>query len=253
MSGLIDLQDCAGGRGMMIHMQAPRANALEPGMLSALEGAIGQVRARAPGFLLLTGGRNFTSGGDVARFCEAAEQGTVADYAGKVVPVLQRVVMSLLTLPCPVIAAARGAITGGGAGLLFAADAAIVAPDAFVQPYYARMGFAPDGGWTALLPERIGAGAAQGWLTADTRETAEGLMRLGLAQGIADDPQAAALARVEELDPGALSEIKALVWDTPRLQAVKARLDAETEAFRRRIVTPQTHARMQGFLSSAGR
>ncbi|MDR9484088.1 MULTISPECIES: enoyl-CoA hydratase/isomerase family protein [Sediminimonas] len=253
MSELIDLQDCAGGRGMMIRMQAPRANALEPGMLSALEGVIGQVRARAPEFLLLTGGRNYTSGGDVARFLEAAEQGAVADYAGKVVPVLQRIIMSLLTLPCPVIAAARGAITGGGAGLLFAADAAIVAPDAFVQPYYARMGFAPDGGWTALLPERIGAGAAQGWLMADTREDAGGLLRLGLAQEIADDPQAAALARMEEFDPGALAEIKALVWDAPRVNAVKARLEAETEAFRRRIVTPQTHARMQRFLSDAGR
>jgi len=253
MTELIDLHDCADGMGMMIRMQAPRANALEPEMLTALGDVISRVRARAPGFVVLTGAHNFSSGGDVARFLEAVEQDRAAEYADRVVPVLQGVVMDLLTLPCPVIAAARGAVTGGGAGLLFAADMAIVAPDTFVQPYYARMGFAPDGGWTALLPERIGAGAAQGWLTSDRRETAEGLVRLGLAHEIADDPPRAALARMQELDPGALCEIKALVWDAPRLEAVKARLEAETAAFRRRIVTPQTRERMQGFLSGKGR
>jgi len=35
-------------------------------------------------------------------------------------------------------------MTGGGAGFLFAADLAVLAPDAFVQPYYTRMGFAPS-------------------------------------------------------------------------------------------------------------
>ncbi len=253
MNDLIDHHDCADGMGVMIRMQAPRANALEPEMIAALGDSISRVRARPPGFLVLTGGRNFTSGGDVARFLEAVEQDRAAEYADRVVPVLQGVVMALLTLPCPVITAARGAITGGGAGLLFAADMAIVAPGTFVQPYYARMGFAPDGGWTALLPERIGAGAAQGWLTSDRRETAEALVRLGLAHEIADDPLQAALARVQERDLDALCEIKALIWDAPRLEAVKARLEAETAAFRRRIVTPQTRARMQGFLSGTGR
>uniref|UniRef100_UPI0025CDB5BD enoyl-CoA hydratase/isomerase family protein n=1 Tax=Sediminimonas sp. TaxID=2823379 RepID=UPI0025CDB5BD len=172
MTSPVVVDDCAGGAGLVVRMQAPRANALEPGLLDALGDALHNAEARAPGFVLLAGGRHFTSGGDVARFAQAAAEDRAQAYSDAVVPVLQDVVMRLLSLPCPVVAAARGAVTGGGAGLLFAADTGVVAPDTFVQPYYAAMGFAPDGGWTAVLPERIGAGAVQGWLISDRREDA---------------------------------------------------------------------------------
>ncbi len=32
---------------------------------------------------------------------------------------------------------------------MLAADMILMDAAAFIQPYYARMGFAPDGGWTA--------------------------------------------------------------------------------------------------------
>ena len=253
MTAPVTVDNCAGGAGLAIRMRAPRANALEPGFLAALGDALDDAKARAPGFVMLTGGRHFTSGGDVARFAQAAAEDRAQAYADTVVPVLQDVVMRLLSLPCPVVAAARGAITGGGAGLLFAADVAVVAPGTFVQPYYAAMGFAPDGGWTAVLPERIGAGAAQAWLLSDRREDATGLLRLGLAQQIAESPEDTAPEMLRAADPGALAEIKALAWDARRLAKVRTRLDAEAAAFRRRIATPQAHARMERFLATQRR
>ena len=231
MTSPVVVETCAGGAGLVIRMQAPRANALEPGLLAALAAALDDAAARAPGFVVLAGGRHFTSGGDVARFARAADEGRAQAHADAVVPALQDAVMRLLSLPCAVVAAARGAVTGGGAGLLFAADIGVVAPGTFVQPYYTAMGFAPDGGWTAVLPERIGAGAAQAWLMSDRREDAQGLLRLGLAQRVAEDPEAAAIDMLRDADHGALAATKALIWDAPRRAAVRARLDGETAAF----------------------
>jgi 2-(1,2-epoxy-1,2-dihydrophenyl)acetyl-CoA isomerase len=228
-------------------LQAPRANALEPELLAALHGALDRLEAEMPEAVVLTGGRNFCSGGDVARFHAAAEAGKARAYAAEVVPELQRALLRLLALPALVILAARGAVTGGGAGFLFSADLAVLSPDAFVQPYYARMGFAPDGGWTALLPERIGAARAMSWLIEDRREDAAGLRALGLAS-VHDEPERVASERLAEADTGTLRSAKALIWDADRRTALSARLQAETEAFLDRIDQPEVARRMAAFM-----
>ncbi|MDR5652814.1 enoyl-CoA hydratase/isomerase family protein [Ruixingdingia sedimenti] len=246
MSGPLRLDH---GAVMRLTLAAPRANALEPGLLDAIRRALDTVEAAAPEALLIAGGRNFCSGGDVARFRDAAREGRAVDYARQVVPVLQDIVLRLLALPCTVAVAARGAVTGGGAGFLFAADLAVVAPDCFVQPYYAAMGFAPDGGWTALLPERIGAGAALAWLAADRRVDAGGLVARGLAQAVGDRPEDRAADLLADTDPATRRHLRALVWDDARRAAAARRLDAETEAFMDMIARPETLHRMEHFLS----
>lgn len=254
MSGPGDLIDLAsiGGGGMSLTLTAPRANALEPGLLDQILHALDEVEARSPDFLVLQSGKNFCSGGDVARFLQAAEAGAARSYAMQVVPALQEIVLRLVTMPTVVGVAARGAITGGGAGLLFAADLAVLHPETFVQPYYAKVGFAPDGGWCALLPEKIGAGRAMSWLGADLRADAEELRDTGLACAIAPDPEAMLRALLHDADLGTLKAAKSLIWDGSRTKELKARLDAETQAFLDRIDLPGTLAGMKRFLSPQG-
>lgn len=231
---------------------APRANALTPELLDAIRAALDAVDRACPATLIVAGGRNFCSGGDVARFLEAANAGKAKDHARRVVPALQEVVLRLFGLPATVAVAARGAITGGGAGLLFAADCAVLAPDAFVQPYYSRMGFAPDGGWTALLPDRIGRARVGSWIATDRRRDAEALMGLGLCDAVDADTETAMLRLLEGASTGTRIATKRLLRDEPTLAELAAALDAETAAFLERIDTPEVTRRMATFLGLGG-
>ena len=93
-------------------------------------------------------------------------------FGDAIVSSLNRAILALRALPCPTVAAVNGPVTGGAIGLMLACDITLMCRDAFIQPYYARMGFAPDGGWTALLPERIGTARTASWLALDTRVSA---------------------------------------------------------------------------------
>ncbi|MEW2912656.1 enoyl-CoA hydratase/isomerase family protein [Leisingera sp. JC11] len=255
MSGLVTCgtADLPNGESCFrIAMTAPRANALEPGLLAELHRGFDALERSGVQKALITSGRNFSTGGDVGQFFEAAQQGRAEKYADQVVPVLQDLVMRMIEAPVVIASAVRGAATGGSAGIVFASDMAAAAPDGFVQPYYGVMGFAPDGGWTALLPELIGAGPAQSWLMANHRHEAAELQQLGLVQAVDADPEARAAALLADVDGGAALAAKSVIWNGARLTAVRAGLDAETAAFRELIGRQETLSRMAGFLQSTG-
>jgi len=241
-----------GSLGARLTMTAGRANSLEPGLLGDLASALDETEAQDASAILICGGRNFSSGGDVRAFHRASLDGEAVAYANAVVPHLQAIVGRLIAMPRLVVVAARGAVTGGSAGLLFAADLAVLAPDAFVQPYYAKVGFAPDGGWTALLPERIGAGRALEWLQSDRRLNASALCDAGLATAVSDTPEMTAARLTAEGEIGTRLATKALVWDEARRARINARLEAETAAFLERIVQPDTALGMSRFIERIG-
>jgi 2-(1,2-epoxy-1,2-dihydrophenyl)acetyl-CoA isomerase len=110
-----------------------------------------------------------------------------------------------------------------------------------------RVGFAPDGGWTAMLPARIGAARARSIQLLNTRLSAAEALTLGLAQSVGDDPAAAVadwLAQLADHDPGAIAATKRLLLDLP---AIEARLEAERRAFLDRIELPEVRAAWPGF------
>lgn len=250
MTGLVltKIRSTDDGDCFCITLAGPRSNALEPEILTSLCAALDAAAASGTQRALLTGGRNFSTGGDVALFFKAAINGNAETYADSVVPLLQDCVLRMLEMPVIFAVAARKAITGGSAGLLFASDIAVLAPDAFVQPYYTTVGFAPDGGWTAVLPERIGAGAAARWLANDDKVTASALKGLALANAVDPEPEAAAFQMLCRLDVEAALAAKALIWDFERLAGVRRRLAAETAAFRDMIGRDSTRSKMARFL-----
>lgn len=229
--------------------RAGRANALDPELLGALNAALdGAGAARA---VVLSGaGRHFSTGGDVAGFARAVAEGQGRAYADEVVGALNRAILRLAGLRCPVIARVQGAVTGGSLGLVLAADLVAMRADAFVQPFYAVVGFAPDGGWTAMLPGRIGVGRARAAQLLNARIGADEALGLGLAQSVSDDPDAVIegwLARLAGHDAGSMAASKRLTWDLPALEAA---LDAERRAFLDRIDLPEVRAGMERFLAS---
>ncbi|WFE76913.1 enoyl-CoA hydratase/isomerase family protein [Roseinatronobacter sp. S2] len=225
-----------------------RCNALDDSLLAGLHAALdtlGQPRA----VVLRAAGRHFSTGGDVARFAQEVAAGNGARYGDAVVGGLNRAILRIAALPCPVIAEVQGALTGGALGLVLATDMIAMNRTAFVQPFYSVVGFAPDGGWTALLPDRIGPARARSILLLNQRLGAQDLAALGLAQAVADDTAPVVAQWLATLDThlaGSMTATKALLHDQPRLQRA---LDAERAAFIARLNTDEVRYGMARFLA----
>ena len=231
-----------------------RGNSLNPDLLEALLEAVEQNRgARA---VVVTGeGRAFSSGGDIAGFRDhSATPDMLTAYSDRIVGTLNRVILALRDLPCPTLAGVNGPVTGGSLGLMLACDCVIMSRSAFIQPYYARMGFAPDGGWTAMLPDRIGPARTQAWIARDDRVDATNAFAIGLADELTE-PEAfeAALAhRAHQLaaqDAGTIRTARRLVQPDLTGDRLAERLDVERLAFLDLIARPETAERMKTFLA----
>lgn len=233
-----------------------RGNALTPDLLDACLAALdGAADARA---IVVTGaGRAFSSGGDVGEFhARSSDRENLLDYADRVVGTLNRVILKLREMPCPVIAAVNGPVTGGSVGLMLAADTIVMARSAFIQPYYARMGFAPDGGWTALMPERIGRARTARWLTLDARMDAETALEIGLADRVVEDDAletavSDVLTRIAPLDASLAATARHLLDTQIAGPDIAGRLDNEKREFLDRIAREDTIRRMNAFLAGA--
>lgn len=250
MTALVSIsvaQNTCGTAYLHLKLTAPRANALEPVLLDELNTAFDVIERSDVQIVLMSGGKNFSSGGDLAGFGKAIAAGRGQKYADDVVPALQGILLRIIGMQKLFVIAARGSITGGSAGFLLTSDLAVLAADAFVQPYYSEMGFGPDGGWTAVLTERIGAGRALSWQLENRRISANEAVSLGLAACISDDPETTALDIIAGKDISACLAAKALIWDAPRRAMVAQRLASETAMFRNLIQRDETLTRITRF------
>jgi 2-(1,2-epoxy-1,2-dihydrophenyl)acetyl-CoA isomerase len=234
-----------------------RHNALVPDVAHDLRDAVLGLQAMAPVAVVLAGaGRSFSTGGDVAGFLAEAERSRAAlvDYAQALVGALHDTILALLRLDAPVIARVQGAVTGGSAGLVLAADLVAMTEDAFLQPWYAEVGFGPDGGWTALMPERVGTGLAMAVQALNQRIDATDALRLGLATAVVAPANLDATVDgwadeiVAKSAPG-LAAARRGIWDEERIGVVRRRLDAERTRFVELIARPETIAGMRRFLA----
>lgn len=231
-----------------------RHNALVPDLLDALNAALARLAEDPPGCLVLRGaGRSFSTGGDVAAFA-ALPRGARRRYAEGLVGNLNAAILALVDLPCPVITRLHGPVTGGSCGLVFASDLVAMGPRAFLQPYYVDVGFSPDGGWTALLPERIGAACAGAIQMLNRRIGPDEALSLGLAQALADEAKLDAVidawtvALAGKVGPS-LSATRSLMTPPERRRAIADGLERERRRFLDLIETDETEAGMARFLA----
>ncbi len=236
--------------GSVIMLNRPeRGNSLVPELLGQLRATLLEA-AEQPGPIVLTAaGPTFSTGGDVAGFWEHRE--ALAAYAAEIVGLLNDVIVTMLTLPTPIVTPVHGMVTGGSMGLVLASDLVVVAPEASFRPWYGVVGFSPDGGWTALLPGVIGDRRARAVLLADETITAGQAVEWGLAHEVVarDQLQLVAARYASLLDgqvPGSVSHSKSLL--AADLEGVKARLEAEREHFVHQIVTAEAAEGMARFL-----
>lgn len=257
MSGQLTLLDIDGPVGRLTLNRPERHNSLVPELISSLLENLREVASlpQLRALVLQANGRSFSTGGDVGGF-SAVPRNARRAYAETLVGGLNECILTLLDLPMPVIGRIQGPVTGGALGFLLACDLAVTAPQAFIQPYYVQVGFSPDGGWTALLPERIGTARAREIQLLNRRITAEEAVELGLAT---------TLAQSEDLDgvinvwlatllgncPAAVTSTKQLLWPPQKRATLAAALEQEKKSFLSRIDSAEAEDGIAQFLQKS--
>ena len=158
-----------------------RLNSFTQAMHREVRAALDQVQAdKTVRVLLLTGaGRGFCAGQDLNdRAVEPGAPGV--DLGESVEKYYAPLVMTLRTLPMPVICAVNGVAAGAGANLALACDIVLAAKSASFIEAFSKLGLIPDTGGTWALPRLIGPARAMGLAMLGERLPAEKAEAWGL-------------------------------------------------------------------------
>ncbi|MGH7393326.1 MAG: enoyl-CoA hydratase/isomerase family protein [Candidatus Rokuibacteriota bacterium] len=200
-------------------------NALDMAMRRELLAALDDVEADAEArVVVLTGaGEHFCAGGDVKLMRE--HRHTAAEGRARV-EALNRMVLRLVDFPRPTIAMVDGYAVGAGCNLALCCDLVVASDRAKFGEVFGKIGLAPDGGGTWLLPRTVGLARAKELIfTADIIGAAEaasiGLVNhvvphaelraatRALAARIAAGPPAVVRMAKHMLNRGAASDLRA--------------------------------------------
>lgn len=147
--------------------------------------------------VLASEGKHFCAGAD---FSQAGRRAGDADAAGRTIYTEG---VRLLRTAKPIVAAVQGAAVGAGLGLAVVADFRVAAPEARFAANFTRLGYHPGFGLTSSLPRLLGAQKAALMFMTGRRFTGTEAVAMGLADVLADDALATALALAAEIAEGA--------------------------------------------------
>ena len=226
-----------------------RHNALVPELLLSLIEALRDDRCQqAMAVLLRAEGRSFSTGGDLLGFQH--HQSTLGEYAYELVGLLNQFIIALYTHPAPVVCAVQGQVTGGSLGFLLASDHVVMHRSANITPWYTEVGFSPDGGWTAMLPDIIGRQQSLHWLATNACYDADYCHALGVVQEVVDDDCDTAafdwLAVNGQIKLGSTRNSKKLINNN--INDIKDKLEYEREVFVEQIQSPEARRGIEQFL-----
>jgi 2-(1,2-epoxy-1,2-dihydrophenyl)acetyl-CoA isomerase len=169
--------------------------------------------------VLISGnGPALTVGGDISYFLEGGGEGYDRLFERMIWP-FHEAFDILSRIEAPIVAAAHGAVAGGGMGFVYAADLVLAATGTRFVPAFAAIGLSGDGGGTYHLPRLIGPRrAAQAYLR-NTPISVEEALDWGLVNEIvpADELHARATALARELAEGptvAFATMRALLRES---------------------------------------
>ncbi|MES2149025.1 MAG: 2-(1,2-epoxy-1,2-dihydrophenyl)acetyl-CoA isomerase PaaG [Pseudomonadota bacterium] len=168
--------------------------------------------------LLLTGaGRAFCAGQDLSdRAVEPGAEGV--DLGASVEQYYAPLVLTLRSLPMPVVCAVNGVAAGAGANLALACDIVLAAKSACFIESFSKLGLIPDTGGTWHLPRLIGMARATGLAMLGERLDSETAEKWGLIWKSVPDVSLMNQARVM-CEQFAMAPTKGLAFTKKALQA----------------------------------
>jgi 2-(1,2-epoxy-1,2-dihydrophenyl)acetyl-CoA isomerase len=133
-------------------------------------------------------GRAFSSGADLRDLTARGltPEGHLDVYT-TITTVYHPILTLLRTMPKPVVAAVNGPAAGIGCSLALSCDLIVAAESAYLLLAFVNIGLVPDGGATALISARAGAGRAAEMAMLGERITASQARRWGLVNHVLPD------------------------------------------------------------------
>ena len=197
-------------------------------VLSVLEQVEGDPEVRA---VLITGaGRAFSSGADL----KGGDRGLTPEGKPDVLTALRTaynpLILKLMTLPKPVVAAVNGGAVGIGASLAWACDLIVASESAYFLLAFVNIGLTVDGGASISLPSRVGYARAMEMAMLGERVPAEIALQWGMINRVVPGEELAAAAgelaaKLAAGPPGSYRASKRLL--SQGLANLEARLDDE--------------------------
>jgi cyclohexa-1,5-dienecarbonyl-CoA hydratase len=175
------------GKLLRLRLSRPKANIVDAEMIAALSKALveGSTDSHIRAVLIDHEGPHFSFGASVPEH--------MPDQCADMLKGLHALVLTMVEYPVPILVSVRGQCLGGGLEVAMAGHMMFVSPDAKLgQPEIVLGVFAPAA--SCLLPERMPRVAAEDLLYSGRSISGEEAARLGLANAVADEPEAAALA-----------------------------------------------------------
>ncbi|MGH8853772.1 MAG: 2-(1,2-epoxy-1,2-dihydrophenyl)acetyl-CoA isomerase PaaG [Telluria sp.] len=171
----------ADGIALLTLNRPDRLNSFTQAMHLEVRAALDALQAdKSVRVLVLTGaGRGFCAGQDLQdRAVEPGAKGV--DLGESVEKFYAPLVLTLKSLPMPVICAVNGVAAGAGANLALACDIVLAAKSASFIEAFCKLGLIPDTGGTWHLPRLIGQARATGLAMLGDKLSAEKAEQWGL-------------------------------------------------------------------------
>jgi enoyl-CoA hydratase/carnithine racemase len=146
---------------------------------------------------VITGaGRAFSAGGDFAYLAELAGD---AELRAKTIADGREIVLGMARCRIPVIAAVNGPAVGLGCSLVALSDIVYIAEDAYLADPHVQVGLVAADGGPLTWPLHISLLLAKEYALTGTRILADRAVELGLANHVAVDPLAEAIACAKKI------------------------------------------------------
>jgi 2-(1,2-epoxy-1,2-dihydrophenyl)acetyl-CoA isomerase len=129
-------------------------NAFNFELLSDLYRSICNAEANKSSIVVIRGsGKAFSAGGDIADFRNMKDPDSMSEG----MELLNKSILMIRSLNAIVIAVLEGPVVGAAVGLSLACDLSVAVENAVINLAFRKIGLAPDGGGSILLPRIIGA------------------------------------------------------------------------------------------------
>jgi enoyl-CoA hydratase/carnithine racemase len=229
-----------------VRMNRPeKKNALTFAMYDAMAAAIEEADASKELRCLVIAGHagGFCAGNDIGDFVAMAEAGALA------APVM-RFLYALARCEKPMVAAVAGNAIGIGTTMLLHCDHVVASPDARLSTPFVALGLVPEAGSSLIAPRLMGHARAFALLVMGQPLDAAAAKEAGIVNTITDDVDGQALAAaraIAALPADSMLTARRLMRGAP--DEIVARIDAEAEAFKARVASPQARAAFSAFLN----
>ena len=181
-------------------------------------------------------GRGFSAGADLSDVLEGDGNSEGPDLGEYLRKTYSRLVVRMIEMEKPIVAALHGPVYGAGLGIALACDLRVAAQNTKFSVAFVKIGLMPDAGVSFFLPRLIGLGRAMEMsMLGDGVDAAEAL-RYGLVNRVVPDAElegavAALASRLADLPTMALGRMKG---------ALHASFETDLEAALEREAVGQT-------------